>query len=146
MLISKDKRIFLSSLESATARSAWPTNRTESPIQACDSTDQITPYCESDSTGATVQVQVESCSAYDNEKTPSTQGALSTYSVNCIMPLSVTTMARQMPVDNVVSNDGTLAQNEAHGTKGNSSGWNFIQQILDLHQNVQKGRCCILTL
>ena len=126
-------------MESAVSKTVWPTSRNESPIQACDSTDQITPYCESDSTDAMVQVQAESCSAYENEKTPSTQGAFSSYSVNCIMPLSVTTMARQIPVDNVVNNSCAVTQIETHGTKTNSSGWNFIQQILDLHQNVQKG-------
>ena len=129
-----------SSIESGASKTAWPSTRNESPIQACDSTDQITPYCELDASGATVQIQDESCSAYENDKTPSSQGgAFSSCPTNCIMPLSVTTVARQMPVDSAVGSNSNVAQIDANGVKTNQSGWNFIQQILDLHQNVQKG-------
>ena len=88
-----------------------------------------------------MQIQVESCSGYENEKAAATQGTFTSYSVNCIMPLAVTTMARQVPVDSVVNNNGAVTQLEGNGAKSNSSGWNFIQQILDMHQNVQKGIC-----
>ena len=134
------KYISFSSIETAASKTTWTASRNESPIQACDSTDQITPYCEIDASGGTVQVQDESCSTYENEKNPCSQGgAFSSCPTNCLMPLSVTTVARQMPMDSAVGCNSNVAQIDANGVKTSQPGWNFIQQILDLHQNVQKG-------
>ena len=41
------------------------------------------------------------------------------------------------------ANSGAVTNLDANASKQNPSGWNVIQQILDLHQNVQKGKHCI---
>lgn len=58
------------------------------------------------------------------------------------MQLASSNANRQIQSESVMpnSNSGAVTQLDVNAAKQNPSGWNVIQQILDLHQNVQKGK------
>ena len=134
------------SIEANGPKSIWSSERIGSPIPACDSTDQLTPYCESGSSDVNIQVQLDEETRFVDEKSPSVQTCSSylttgqnSYATNCIAPLSVSANGRQAASDCQMNNSYSTNQADTNGPKSNTAGWNVIQQILDLHQNAQKG-------
>eukprot|EP00795_Rhopilema_esculentum_P010993 gene10993-19832_t len=132
-------------IEANGPKSIWNSGRIGSPIPACDSTDQLTPYCESGSSDVNIQVQLDEETRYVDEKSPSVQTCSAylttgqnSYATNCVAPLSVSANGRQAASDCPMNNSYSTNQADTNGPKSNSAGWNVIQQILDLHQNAQK--------
>ena len=135
------------------SKQGW-SNEGTSPSPACDSTEQLPPFGNPEGSAANTPVPAQDASSYYNDQASNQistayltggDNSVSTYSTAYFSSLSHSATARPLVSESAFDSTeagrstGQSVLSEMHSGKTNSSGWNMIQQILDLHQTGQKG-------